>query len=225
MRTIDSRSGKRGVQPSSLCAFRGGRIEHRRIARPAGGERPRHAAAGDALDRVNHLSHRMRLTRPQVVRARLPCLDQDVERPHVGIGQIGHVDIVAQAGSVRRRIIVAEHLQARAPGRRLDGARNHVNLGRMIFADLPVRIRARGIEISERHRAQAVRALEMRQRPLDGELGFSVAVDRMLRMRLRESASPSARRRSRTWRRARSSRTDSAAIASSTPRAPITLLR
>src|SRR5437870_1340996 len=44
----------------------GRRIEDGRIARAARGKRPGHAATGDTLDRVDHLSHRVRLTRPQV---------------------------------------------------------------------------------------------------------------------------------------------------------------
>ena len=52
----------------------------------------------------------------------------------------------------------------------------------MIFADFTIRIGAGGVEIAQRHEADAVGALVMRQRALDRELGLAVAVDRLLRV-------------------------------------------
>src|SRR5262252_4217044 len=99
-------------------------------------------------------------------------------------GQVADMNVVAQAGAIRRRIVVAEHLKPRAPGRRVDRSRDDVNLRRMIFADFAVGIGTRGVEIAKRHEVNAVRALEMRERSLDGQLGFAIAVDGTLRMRL-----------------------------------------
>ncbi len=66
--------------------------------------------------------------------------------------------------------------------RRRDRARNQVDLGVVILAELAVGIRAGRVEITQRHREQSVCALEVRQRTLDRELGLAVAVDRLLRM-------------------------------------------
>ena len=85
----------------------------------------------------------MRLAGAEVVGApRARRLGDRLERLDVGVGQIGHVNVVAQAGAVRRRIVVAEHLQTGAAGRRLDRARNQVNLRRVVLADLAVRVGA-----------------------------------------------------------------------------------
>ncbi len=100
------------------------------------------------------------------------------------VREIAHVDVVAQARAVRRRIVVAEHPQPVAPARCVDRPGNDVNLRRVVFAELTVRIRAGGVEISQRDGVNAVRLLVVRQRPLDGQLRFAIAVDRPLRMRL-----------------------------------------
>ena len=52
----------------------------------------------------------------------------------------------------------------------------------MVFAEEALGIGARRVEIAQRHRADAIRPLEMRQRPLDRELGLAVGIDRPLRM-------------------------------------------
>ena len=111
-----------------------------------------------------------------------------VERAHVRIGQVAHVNVVAQAGAVGRRIVVAEHLQRPPAGRRFDRARNQVDLGLVVLADRAVGMRARGIEVAQRDPAQAVRALDMRQRALDRQLGLAVGVDRARSRASRRSA-------------------------------------
>ena len=54
-----------------------------------------------------------------------------------------------------------------------------MNLGIVVFADRAVRVRAGRVEIAQRDPSQAVRALEMRKRPLHGQLGVPVRVDRL----------------------------------------------
>ncbi len=61
-----------------------------------------------------------------------------------------------------------------------------MDLRRVILADLAVGIGAGRVEVAQRDRMDAVRALEVRQRALDGELRLAVAVDRLLRMRFRD---------------------------------------
>ena len=62
----------------------------------------------------------------------------------VGVGEIADVHVVADAGAVGRRIVVAENVDRRlaAHGREQD-ERNEVRLGVMALADLAVRIGAR----------------------------------------------------------------------------------
>src|SRR3989442_908613 len=162
------------------------RVEHRGIARAPRRQRPRYLASGDAFDGVDDLAHRVRMPGTEIVRARSIRLDQRVQRADVRIGEIGHVDVIAQARAVGRRVIVAEHLQSRPAARRVDGARNHVDFRRVVLPDLALRIGAGRVEIPQRNRVDAVRALEVRQRALHRQLGFPVAVDRRLRMRFRD---------------------------------------
>src|SRR5204863_7624402 len=104
------------------------RVEDGRVARTPRRERPRHLPAGDALDRVDHFEHRMRAAGSEVVRPRLARLGDGPERPDVRVREIGDMNVVAQTRAIRRRIVIAEHLQAGPSGRRGDGARDHVNL-------------------------------------------------------------------------------------------------
>jgi hypothetical protein len=59
-----------------------------------------------------------------------------------------------------------------------------MNFRRMILAQLAVGVGAGGIEVPQPDRRDAVGALEVRQRLLDGELRLAVGVDRRRRMRL-----------------------------------------
>ena len=64
-----------------------------------------------------------------------------MKREHVGVGEIADVDIVADAGAVRGRIVVAEDRECPAlPHRGVQQQRNGVGFGDMTFADLAVGI-------------------------------------------------------------------------------------
>src|SRR4026208_2340165 len=105
----------------------------------------------------------------EFARRRLPRADQPVERTNVRIREVADVNVVAETGSVRRRIAVAAHLQAGAARRRPDSAGadaaarpppgsagEEVDFRRVVFADLAVGIRAGCIEVAQRHRTQPV---------------------------------------------------------------------
>ena len=79
-----------------------------------------------------------------------------------------------------------------------------MHLRLVIFADEPIGIGAGGIEVAQRDRSQAVRALEVRQGALDRQLGFAVGVDRPLRMVSSIGVADAARRTSRRSTRRRS---------------------
>src|SRR5204862_7039842 len=90
--------------------------------------------------------------------------------------------VVAEAGTVGGRIVRAKGLERRTAAGRVEGARNDVNLRRMILAKLAVRIRAGGVEIAQSDRPDAVRALEVRQRVLDSQFRLAVRIDRSSRI-------------------------------------------
>lgn len=59
-----------------------------------------------------------------------------IQRPRVGIGQIRHVNVVADAGPIRGRIIGAEDLHAgNLPGHGHQHPRNEVGFRFVILAD------------------------------------------------------------------------------------------
>jgi hypothetical protein len=160
----------------------GRRIEDRRIAGSPRRQRPRHGAADGAGDAVNHFAYRMRMPGAEIVDAGPADFDDRLQRLQVRVGEVRHVDVVAQARPVRRGIVVAEHLQRVPAGRRVDGARNQMDLRGMILADVAVGIRAGGVEVAQRHGTNIVGPLEMRKRPLHCQLRVAVAVDGPLRM-------------------------------------------
>ena len=93
-----------------------GRKERRRIAwPPRRGLSSALAAPTTTADGVDHLPHRMRLTSAGVVRRRRAARSSAAKRAQVRVGQVAHVNVVAQAGAVRRRIVLAKHLQRRSP--------------------------------------------------------------------------------------------------------------
>src|ERR1700730_9618755 len=89
--------------------------ELRRIAGAAIGELDFEIDAGHALDSIDDLEHRESLLVTAIQGHRWPSRAQIGEgvqmRPH----QVGDVDVIANTGSVRRRIVGAEDLHGRPP--------------------------------------------------------------------------------------------------------------
>ena len=93
------------------------------------------------------------------VPASFPVLLLEVsQRPHVRTGQIVHMNVVADAGAVRSRVVGTVDLQL-GRVRRGGGQRqwNQVSFGAVHLADLAAVVFAvfgsRGVEIAEAHRA------------------------------------------------------------------------
>lgn len=127
--------------------IRGG-YQHGGVAGPAAGDDDRHRLAGDATDGVDDLFDRMPAAGPDIV-GDAACLEV-VQGEDVGLGQVGHVDVVADAGAIGGRIVGAEQLEGRAPAeRRVDGERDQVCFRIMVFAQSAVRVRACGVEVAQ----------------------------------------------------------------------------
>src|SRR6516164_904693 len=75
-------------------------------------------ASGHALDRVNHLANRKSVTIAAVERERLPPGAQIAQCQAVCGAEIGDVNVVADAGTVRRRIVGAEYFELRTQSER-----------------------------------------------------------------------------------------------------------
>src|SRR4029079_10753441 len=99
---------------------------------------------------------------------------ESLEREHVRRREVGHMDVVAKTGTVRRVVVRAVDRKGRAAEGRVDRPRNDVDLGVVILAEVAVRIGARSVEVAQRRPFQSVGYLEVRQRTLDGELRLAV---------------------------------------------------
>ena len=81
-----------GRRPAEIAADGlGGRVEHRRIARPPRPHRVRDRRAGHGFDGLQHLAHRERAADAEVVGARGAALLEMAEGQQVGVG--GVVDV------------------------------------------------------------------------------------------------------------------------------------
>jgi sporulation protein YlmC with PRC-barrel domain len=156
--------------------------QDRRIAGPARSGIDADRPAGDGLREVDNLPDRIALRIRQIAGATRVTVEKIFESAHVRVGNVHDVDVVADAGAVRRIVVGPEHIDGAAVAGRCEGERNEVRLRIMGLADLAVRVGACGVEVAQRHRAQARRTVEVAQHPLDHQLGEAVRIDGRLRM-------------------------------------------
>ena len=151
-----------------------GRVENRGVARSARCRPARDRQTGRPFHRRDHVFHRRRPLGAGIVGTRGSSRLQPSECAQVRVCQITHVNVVAQARAIRCWVILAEDVDGRPSASGLDRARDHVNLGSVILAELAFGIRTGGVEVAQPDRPDAVRPLEVRKGMLDRELGLSV---------------------------------------------------
>ena len=69
-----------------------------------------HGATGDTLDSLDNFTHGTPMSGTQIQRNRL-AIAQVFQRLHMGIRQVGDMNIVANAGSVGGRVVIAHDLE------------------------------------------------------------------------------------------------------------------
>ena len=107
--------------------------------------------AGHLPGCFNHLPDRKSDPVAQVEDITLPPLPEVPERPDVGLGQIRNMDIIPDAGAVRRIIVCSENGDVvPLPQRNLEDQRNQMGFRIMRFSDLSVWMGSAGIEIPQR---------------------------------------------------------------------------
>src|SRR5438067_2859744 len=127
---------------------RGGADTLRRVPGPAGADTRWNVATGDLASDLDQIEHRPAAASANVYRRALAALQESVKREHVRVSEIADVDIIADAGAVRGRIVVAEDRECLALAcRGVQQQRNGMGFGNMTFADLTFRIRAGRIEV------------------------------------------------------------------------------
>jgi len=78
----------------------------------------------------------MRPAGAEIIDGGAPRFGERLERQDVGIREVGDVDVIAQAGAVGRRVVVAEDRQVRSAVSGVDRPRNQVDLRIVILAEL-----------------------------------------------------------------------------------------
>ena len=98
----------------------------------------------------------------------------------MGLGQIHHMDVVADAGAVMGGVVVAEHPQAvPASGRHLRDEREQVvGDAEGVLADAAAGVGADGIEVAQAGHPPGVVAAQGLQHLLHGQFRLGVGVNR-----------------------------------------------
>src|ERR1035441_240226 len=96
----------------------------------------------------------------------------------MGIGQVGHVDVVAHADSIAGWIIAAENFERSIAVYGLQDQRNEVRFRGVNLSKFPLWIGPGGIEISQRHKSEIVYRRIPAQCALHDELRFTIRIQR-----------------------------------------------
>ena len=97
----------------------------------------------------------------------------------MGVDEVADLDVVAHAGAVAGRVILAENVHARIDAeRRLHAALDQMRRVRRRLAESSLRVGAGDVEIAQRDIAEVVGAARVLEHPLDHQLGAAVRRDR-----------------------------------------------
>ena len=152
-------------------------VQGRGIAGSPGRRREGYAVSRHPLDGSEHLSDRGGPLRSHVVGTGCPSLEEPAQRSHVRIREIRHVHVVSNARAIGGGIVLAKQLERRPALRGVQGAGDEMDLRIVVLAELPVRIRARRIEVPKADRPDAVSTFEMRERLFHGQFCLTVRTD------------------------------------------------
>ena len=147
------------------------------IAGPAGRDLRGDGVAGDAPGHVDDLLHREAHAVAQVEDIVLATLEQIVQGQDVGLGQVGNMDVVPDAGAVGGGVVVPEdaHVVPLAVGYLEDNG-DQMGLGVVGLADGAGDVGAGGVEVPQSHILEAVGLGHPAHHLLHGQLGVAVAV-------------------------------------------------
>jgi len=122
-------------------------VKRRRVPRTAFAFLHRHLQSRDVFNGLYHFSDRMRLPGAQVVEEVGSGLREFREGRDVSAGQIVDMNVVPEAGAIRRRIVFSKNRHGLpASGRGVNHQRDEVGFRIVILADGTIFGRACGIE-------------------------------------------------------------------------------
>ena len=124
--------------------------------------------AGDPSRDLDDLEHRVSFAGPEVGQDLLGARLEASESAEMSVREIGHVDVVTDAGAVGCVVVVTMN-RDRCPlaQRHLERDGDQMGLGVVILAQVPIRVGAAGVEVPKRGEAQPVRVGEVTQNMLD----------------------------------------------------------
>ena len=99
-----------------------------------------------------------------------------LDGPQVRVGEVGDMDVIADAGAVGCRVVVTEHRQLAAPLGGHQDVRDEMCLGRVVFAECLGR--AGDVEVAESDGPEAVCPAVPAERAFERALRVAVRVDR-----------------------------------------------
>ena len=138
------------------------------------------------FSRLNHLAHTHAMLGPQIKILGLAAMGQIIQNPHMGIGKIRYVDIVADTGTIGRRIISTKDFDTPALSQcRLQDQRNQVCFRRMVFPDHTAGIGSGRIKIAQGYIPQAIGTAELGQHVFNHQFRLAVDISRRVRHVLR----------------------------------------
>src|SRR5712692_6065500 len=154
--------------------------QDRRITGTARTQFARDFAAGDALRRIDDFQNRVAAAVAHVEGFAGNAVDL-FKRADVGIGDIEHMDVDADARSVRCGVVRAADIDMGQPtAGGIENSGNDVSFHAMMLAAFDGG--SSSVEIAEGHIVESGVELVIRQNLFEYELGFSVGVDRRLAM-------------------------------------------
>ena len=139
------------ARPPAKFVARAGGISNKNgwIARPSGADLDSEVAASDLTDSGDEFAYRPAAAGAEIERDTFRTIEQGIERPHVSVSEITHMNVIAHTGAVCGRIIIAKNGEGFAfADRRVEQEGKHMSFRNVTLADLTVRIRAGSIEIA-----------------------------------------------------------------------------
>ncbi len=168
--------------PMPAHRARSGRDRHGAAATATPLQPPLDLHIGDAVDRVEHLEHRIAAPIAAIERvAGRRIADQQVERIDMRRRQVADMDIVAHPGAVGRFEVGPEHADMAALARRgLDRDLDEVGGPRGRLARSPLGVGTRHVEIAQRAIVDRMGRRDVVQHDLRHQLRHAIGIDRCL---------------------------------------------
>lgn len=138
-------------------------------------------AAGDGFHRLDDLAHGEAAAVAKVKDIGFAAVEEVFEAEDVGGGEVGDVDVVADASAVTGGVIGAEDgdgVTVTEGG--IEGEGDQVGFGVVVFTKAAIGVGSGGVEVAEPHGAEVVGAIVVIEDGFDHQFSLAVGVNRVL---------------------------------------------